>query len=1003
MTATNPPSIKLLTLGVAAIQVGDDAEMVLIADAGKALALLAYLDGRGQRRADRDELIDLLWSDKESSRGRNSLRQLIYSIRRRLGEEVLRVDEQEVALGASVTSDRRALEEAIAIADHDSIVERYAGGFLQEFAMPGARRFEEWAEFERRRLRQAFLHAAEVVVRKRTALPDRKAIALARRVRDENPESESSWRLLLEVLALAGDWLGVELERSALLAHLADSAAEPERATTLLLRRLQRPELATPAEETGTLHPELVGRETEFARLLASWQRSRAGHRTMVRMRGVAGIGKSRLLDELRARLRARGARVITVRAFPGEREVSWSFLAELVGALGTQPGAAGIDPSAAAELVAVVPALAAQFPAVSLRAPSGAEILRRTRALHSLVDAVAQEAPLVLLIDDMHWCDDASSRAVNNALQRVSMSARLFLVMASRPTTAIPAVEDQTVTFELGGLTRSAMEAAIESIARVPDEPWCPMLLDSLFASTGGSPLDLVTRLRDLVDRNVLWVEAENWRLAEGGLDALAQPGGPALDHIIARLPEPERRCLQLVAAAGAPSSAIVLATALRAGARECERHLDALLGMGLVQPIGSDWNVAHDLIAEAAIRSAKDVRQLHHDLADAILTRSELSLHAVRRAAAHARASADDALLRRVGRMAEHLLRKQSDPRSVRRFLTEDAGLDPEDGVVGAMVRGVPWYRRQSGWTRSVLAASIALVGFGGLAGALRWQPSLALVVEPLPTNPLTPAPVVELRGLAARTGWARPESITVERLIGPGNVSGPTSRKFIDGRAQFSELGVTEPGAYVLRFSVPGGPSVDSDTLHIEEGWGPTLRLTTGRLAGRAFSADEPVVEVEPGALLTGFIGVTYRSPWTAASVMLCAGASWKHESRPFRWTVFPLVTPAMDLERRMTLDSARLRAPEAPGEYHIVLAMNAEPDCDRILSSTNWDIGPAVWDDGNDLVPAVIGKIAEARRQGNVTLPVLRNTREHGPRSPAPTPVGVAVVTVRVFKR
>ncbi|MBL8984077.1 MAG: AAA family ATPase [Gemmatimonadetes bacterium] len=1001
MTEITPPAVRLVTLGIAAIQVGDASTREIL-DAGKTLALLAYLDSARERRADRDELVDLLWSDKENSRGRNSLRQLIYSIRRRLGEGVLLVDEREVALGASVTSDRRALEEAIDNRDHDAIVARYAGGFLQEFAMPGARRFEEWAELERQRLRRAFVHAAEVVVRRAASVPDRGVVALARRVRDETPERESSWRLLLEAMALAGDWLGVELERAALLAHLADSASEPESATTLLLRRLQRPDVAAPAEVTGSIHPELVGRESEFARLLASWQRSRAGHRTVVRLRGVAGVGKSRLLEELRARLRARGARVITVRAFPGEREVSWSFLAELVGTLGRLPGAAGVDPGAAAELVAIEPALTAQYPAVQVRGATGSETFRRTRALHSLVDAVTQDTPLVLLMDDMHWCDDASGRAVNNALQRVSMSARLFLVMASRPTTGIPAVDGQASTLELGGLTRSAMEAAIESIARLPDEPWCPVLLDSLYASTRGSPLELVTRLRDLVDRKVLSVEAENWRLREGGLDALAHPGGPALDLIIARLPVPERRCLHLVAAAGAPSSALVLATALRVGARECERHLDALLGMGLVQSIESDWDVAHDLIAEAAIRDADDVRRLHHDLADAFLTRSELSLHAVRRAAAHARACADDGLLRRVGRMAEHLQRKQGDPRSVRRFLTEDAGLDPGDSVVGSMVRGVPWYRRQSAWTRRVLAASIALVGFGGLAGALRWQPSLALVVEPLPTNPLTPAPVVELRGLAARAGWARPESITVQRLSGPGMLSGPTSRKFIDGRAQFSELGVTEPGAYVLRFSVPGGPSLDSDTLRVEEGWGPTLRLATGRLAGRAFSADVPVVEVEPGALLTGSIGVTYRAPWTAASVMLCAGASWNEGPLSVRWTVFPLVTPAMDLERRVSLDSAGLHAPETPGEHHIVLAMNAEPDCDRILSSTNWEVGPAVWDDGNDLVPAVISKIEEARQQGYVTLPVLRNTREHGPRSPAPTPVGVAVVTVRVIK-
>src|SRR5262249_13020863 len=114
------------------------------------------------------------------------------------------------------------------------------------------------------------------------------------------------------------------------------------------------------------LRPELIGRESAFAELVGSWDRVRRGQSKFLHIDLVSdpGIGKTRLLEELEARLRGARNSCAVVRPNPADRGIPYAFAGELAAATADLPGAKGISTDCAASLVALNPVLSSRFAA---------------------------------------------------------------------------------------------------------------------------------------------------------------------------------------------------------------------------------------------------------------------------------------------------------------------------------------------------------------------------------------------------------------------------------------------------------------------------------------------------------------------------------------------------------------------------------------------------------------------------------------------------------------
>jgi hypothetical protein len=147
---------------------------------------------------------------------------------------------------------------------------------------------------------------------------------------------------------------------------------------------------------------------------------------------------------------------------------------------------------------------------------------------------------------------------------------------------------------------------------------------------------------------------------------------------------------------------------------------------------------------------------------------------------------------------------------------------------------------------------------------------------------------------------------------------------------------------------------------------------LRLVAADLNGQRLSPAQRVARVRAGDTIALAFDLVYTSPWPAANVVMGAAPSWGDPAKTFvRLT--SLVTPARDFAVHT---ETRMPAPRTPGRYHIVVAFGAEENVRYLLSGTNWTLGRAIWNDGNDVAAWTAAQREEADRVGSAPSVMLQ---------------------------
>ena len=225
----------------------------------KAQAMLAFLAMERGRAIPRDQLATLFWGDSATEQSRQSLRQSLLTVRSAVGplaDDVLRVDNAAVTL---VASDQlvldvvafEALRQSNGLADLLQASALYRDDFLAGANIP-IEPFERWMDLERQRLFAARIELLErlVLAQNQDGLTD-EAISTARRLVALDPLREEAHRLLMRLLADAG-------ERNAALLQYDDCSSvlrgelgiEPD-ADTTGLAQIIRSERALPSVQTA--------------------------------------------------------------------------------------------------------------------------------------------------------------------------------------------------------------------------------------------------------------------------------------------------------------------------------------------------------------------------------------------------------------------------------------------------------------------------------------------------------------------------------------------------------------------------------------------------------------------------------------------------------------------------------------------------------------------------------------------------------------------------------
>lgn len=246
----------------------------------------------------------------------------------------------------------------------------------------------------------------------------------------------------------------------------------------------------------------LLEREGELGRIDAALDEAHAGRGRVVLIEGPAGIGKTRLLEALRARAGEHGFAVQRARASELDRDFPLGVVRQLFEPL--LAGAGTGDERRAALLAGAAGLVAPLLGAGEGEPPAAADAsVAHLHGLYWLVANLADEGPAVLAIDDLHWADAESLRFLQFLLPRLG-ELPVLVALATRP--ADPGLDraaiDVLATDELTEVLRPA-PLAPDGVARLvaaelgaaPDAGFGDACRDA----TGGNPFLLRELLREL------------------------------------------------------------------------------------------------------------------------------------------------------------------------------------------------------------------------------------------------------------------------------------------------------------------------------------------------------------------------------------------------------------------------------------------------------------------------------------------------------------------------
>jgi class 3 adenylate cyclase/tetratricopeptide (TPR) repeat protein len=367
----------------------------------------------------------------------------------------------------------------------------------------------------------------------------------------------------------------------------------------------------------------LVGRARQLAALEETFDSVAAGRACrLVTIMGPAGIGKSRLVDELLERLEGR-ARVARGRCLPYGTLTYWP-LAEVV------RGLAGIDEDASPEHAAR--AIAALVPdgdeAVALRVAAAigvgeahSSVPEETfAAVRELLEQAARDQPLVVLFDDVHWGERTFLDLVEY-LPRLSAGAPILILCTARAELFDARPEWRSGDLvELEPLDHVAIGAILTDVAGgvAPPAP----VIERLHAAAGGNPLFAEEMLRMLLEEEALERQNGGWRLRRA-LDSVPMP--PTINALLAarleRLPPEQRSMLERAAVIGRDFSLPMLAEMCDG----VDRHaIAALERAGVIRAqdqAGVTYAFAHLMMRDVAYHALP--KQLRADLHELVAER--------------------------------------------------------------------------------------------------------------------------------------------------------------------------------------------------------------------------------------------------------------------------------------------------------------------------------------------------------------------------------------------
>lgn len=659
----SPPLLSICTLGHFSVSRGNE----LIKDSDwkrrKAKSLFKLLLLAPNRQLLKDRLLEWLWPDSDPERAANNLHRTLFVLRR-----ALQPDLSDAAHSHYITfkDDILCLEnEAIAWVDaeeferliqlghdqgdnlqhYEAARALYKGDFLPEDL------YEDWAQERRETLKTAYGNLLQRLARlyvQHSAYDE--ALSCLHDLLGLDPANEDAYRDLMRLYTQLGQRhqaLHLYQQLRKVLHH--DLEVEPSAETDALYRAILE-ERWQPPFEPGMLprlqlplyaletqpRPSLVGRSEELERLETYLQRLEDKSGNIIILSGEQGVGKTRLAEELILRAQATGMQILYGAAHEQEGHLPYGpFIEAIRGALNEQSLAFVREKLGVLvkDLARLLPELATMSRLLPAQPELGLDQERQRLfdAVATTFFAFAENAPLLVFLDDLHAAGESSLQLLHYLARRISSEPILIIctvreeaVQRGRPITRLcRELVGNQLAHRLSVVRLSQIDTAQLCAELLGGGQLAPDLSSTLYRLTEGNPFFVQELALALKDSDRLQQQNGCWNLSAKN-KGLTVPAGvrEVIELRLGALSHEAYRLAGLASVIGQEFSHELLTTTAQWTETVLLDLIDEMMRAFLIEETDSGYRFRHGLIRQVIYDELSTHRRawLHGQVAQAL-----------------------------------------------------------------------------------------------------------------------------------------------------------------------------------------------------------------------------------------------------------------------------------------------------------------------------------------------------------------------------------------------
>jgi predicted ATPase/DNA-binding CsgD family transcriptional regulator len=314
--------------------------------------------------------------------------------------------------------------------------------------------------------------------------------------------------------------------------------------------------------------PILIDRNNELEILLSLIDQAKSGRGQVVLLCGEAGVGKSRLVAEVKSHAAAHDFLLLQGSCFPTDHAIPYAPLLDLLRSFLTGHSSAFSAPEVKKVAQAFLPLLSD----IELMLPNAPPLLpltpldpepekrRRFETLAYFLTCQAMARPVLLVLEDLHWSDDTSLELLYYLVRRCCSTYPLLILLTYRSDELSTSLRHFLAQLDrerlaqevlIGCLGREGVEAMLRAIFALPNTTRFE-LLDPVYTLTDGNPFFVEEILSSLIASGEIYYANGQWERKPLGELHIPRSVQDAVQQRTDQLSEPARKILTMAAVAG-------------------------------------------------------------------------------------------------------------------------------------------------------------------------------------------------------------------------------------------------------------------------------------------------------------------------------------------------------------------------------------------------------------------------------------------------------------------